>query len=173
VRYVPILLSLSDARALLIASGHSASEAEADICRALRERKIQPKHAIEQVTFRGSAVHPEVFRRMTLEDRNRFRLRVPADLAPKDLNWERSRASESWPLGEGYFARIARLQLPKSDFEREFLRLVEAEASEDARREDASSASGSGRDQPPASGREKRSTEPTPKGTPVQRRCRT
>ena len=147
MRYTPNWLSLSEARELLIASGLLASEAETDLTRALRETKIHFKRAIKGVTFRGHAVQPEVFRQMTVRDGNRFRLRVPADLAPNDLDWDNSRPGRPWPLGEGYLAHIARLELSRSDLEREF-RLVEAEASEDVRREDASSAGDSGRDRP-------------------------
>ena len=101
-------------------SGLSASEAETDISRALREGKIRSKRAIERVTFRGHAVHPETFRRMTFEDGSRFRRRVPADLAPEDLDWENSRPRKPWPLGEGYFAHIARLELSRRDLEKVF-----------------------------------------------------
>jgi hypothetical protein len=123
-----------EARELLIASGLSAREAETDITRALRERKIWFRRAIERVTFRGHAVHPESFRRMTFEDRNRFRLRVPADLALEDLDWENSRPRKAWPLGEGYFAHIARLELSRRDLEKVFS-LVDAKASNEAREE--------------------------------------
>ncbi len=131
MRYRPDLHSLSEAREFLIASGLSASEAETDICRALREGKIRSKHAIELVTVRGHAVHPETFRRL---DRSRFRLRVPADLAPEDLDWENSRPRRPWPLGQGYFAHIARLELSRRDLERVFS-VVEAKASNEAREE--------------------------------------
>ena len=104
-----------------------------DITRALREGKIRFKRAIERVTFRGHAVHPETFRRRP-SDRNRFRLRVPADLAPEDLDWENSRPRRPWPLGQGYFAHIARLELSRRDLERVFS-LVEAKASNEAREE--------------------------------------
>jgi hypothetical protein len=131
VRYIPDLLSLSEAREFLTASGLSASEAETDICRALREGKIRPTCAIERVTFRGPTVDPETFRRM---DRTRFRLRVPADLASEDLDWENSRPRKPWPLSEGYFAHIARLALRRRHLEREFS-VVEAKATNDAREE--------------------------------------
>jgi hypothetical protein len=131
LRYSPDLHSLSEAREFLIASGLSASEAETDICRALREGKIRSKHAIELVTVRDHAVHPETFRRL---DRSRFRLCVPADLAPEDLDWENSRPRRPWPLGEGYFAHIARLELSRRDLERVFS-VVEAKASNEAREE--------------------------------------
>jgi hypothetical protein len=136
VRYIPDLLSLSEARELAMRSGHSASEAETDISRALREGKIRFRRAFEQVTFRGRTVDPELFRRMTFEDRNRFRLRVPADLAPEDLDWENSRPGRPWPLGEGYFAHIARLELSRRDLEKVFS-LVKTKASA---REEASQA---------------------------------
>jgi hypothetical protein len=126
VRYVPDLLSLSEARELLVASGQrSPSEAEANITRALRERKIWFRRTIERVTFRGHTVHPESFRRKTFEDGNRFRRRVPADLAPEDLDWENSRPRKPWSLGEGYFAHIARLELWRKDLDRVF-GLIEA-----------------------------------------------
>jgi hypothetical protein len=134
VRYIPDLLSLSEARELLIASGLSAREAEIDITRALRERKIQFKRAIERVTFRGHAVDPEIMRRMTFEDGNRFRLRVPADLAAEGLDWDSSRPRRPWPLGEGYFAHIARLELSRRHLEKAFS-LVEAKAPNEAREE--------------------------------------
>jgi hypothetical protein len=131
LRYSPVLNSLSEAREFLIASGLSASEAETDICRALRDGEIRFKHAIERVTFRGHAVHPVTFRRL---DRSRFRLRVPADLAPEDLDWENSRPRMPWPLGEGYFAHIARLELSRRNLGKVFS-LVEAKASNEAREE--------------------------------------
>jgi hypothetical protein len=134
VRYPPNWLSLSEARELLIASGLLASEAETDIPRALRERKIHFKRAIKGVTFRGHAVQPEVFRQMTVQDGNRFRLRVPADLAPEDLDWENSRPRRPWPLGEGYFAHIVRLELSRRDLEKVFSS-VEAKASNQTREE--------------------------------------
>jgi hypothetical protein len=110
------------------------SEAENHICRALREGKIRFQRAFEAVTFRGYPVHPEVFRRMIFEDRNRFRLRVPPDLASEDLDWENSRPRRPWPLGEGYFAHIARLELSRRDLEKVFSP-VEAKASNEARGE--------------------------------------
>ena len=134
MRYIPDLLSLSEARELLIASGLSAREAEIDITRALRERKIQFKRAIERVTFRGHAVDPEIMRRMTFEDGNRFRLRVPADLAAEDLDWDSSRPRRPWPLGKGYVAHIARLELSRRHLEKAFS-LVEAKAPNEARGE--------------------------------------
>jgi hypothetical protein len=120
VRYRTGRLSLSEARPLLMASGLSMSEAETDICRALRERKIRFRHALERVTFRGHTVDPELFRRMTFKDRNRFRLCVPTDLAPGDMDWENSRALRPWQLGEGYFAHIARIELSRTDLEKVF-----------------------------------------------------
>jgi hypothetical protein len=134
VRYPPNWLSLLEARELLIASGLSAREAETDITRAIREGTIRSKRAFEQVTFRGHTVDPELFRRMTVEDRNRFRLRVPADLAAEDLDWDSSRPRRPWPLGEGYFAHIARLELSRTDLQKVFS-LVEATASNEAREE--------------------------------------
>ena len=119
MRYPPNWLSLSDARELLIASGLSAREAETDICRALREG-IRSRRAFERVTFRGHTVAPELFRQMTVQDGNRFRLRVPADLAPEDLDWENSRPRRPWPLGEGYLAHICRLELWRRHLERVF-----------------------------------------------------
>jgi flagellar biosynthesis GTPase FlhF len=138
VRYPPNWLSLLEARELPIASGISAREAETDITRALREGTIRSERAFEQVTFRGHTVDPELFRRMTVEDRNRFRLRVPADLAAEDLDWDSSRPRRPWPLGEGYFAPIAWLELSRGDLEKVFS-LVEAEASNE-KREEASQA---------------------------------
>jgi hypothetical protein len=134
VRYIPDWLSLSEARQLRIASGFSASEAETDICRALREGKIRSTRAFERVMFRGHTVDPELFRRMTFKDGNRFRLRAPADLMPEDLDWENSRPRRPWPLGEGYFAHIARLELSRRDLEK-VLSPVETKASNDAREE--------------------------------------
>lgn len=119
MRYPPNWLSLSEARELLIASGLSAREAETDICRALREG-IRSRRAFERVTFRGHTVAPELFRLMTVRDGNRFRLRVPADLAPEDLDWENSRPRRPWPLGEGYLAHIGRLELWRRPLERVF-----------------------------------------------------
>ena len=119
MRYIPRLLSLSEARELLIASGLSARETETDICRALREG-IRSRRAFERVTFRGHIVAPELFRLMTVRDGNRFRLRVPADLAPEDLDWENSRPRRPWPLGEGYLAHIGRLELWRRHIERVF-----------------------------------------------------
>jgi hypothetical protein len=144
VRYIPDLLSLSEARELAMASGYSVSEAENDITRALRERKIRFKRAFEQVTFRGHTVDPEQFRRMTVEDGNRFRLRVPADLVSGDLDWENSRPRRPWPLGEGYFAHIARLELSRSDLEREF-RPAANEVSKEVRREASTASAGAER----------------------------
>jgi hypothetical protein len=120
VRYIPDLLSLSEAREFIMPSGLSLSEAGDDITRAMREGKIRSKRAIERVTFRGQAVQPEVFRRTTVKDGNTFRLLVPADLASEDLDWENSRPRKPWPLGEGYFAHIARLELWRRDLERVF-----------------------------------------------------
>jgi hypothetical protein len=121
VRYIPDLLSLSEARELAMASGRSMSEAETDICRALREKNIRSRRAFERVTFRrGHTVAPELFRQMTVQDGNRFRLRVPADLAPEDLDWENSRPRRPWPLGEGYLAHIGRLELWRRHLERVF-----------------------------------------------------
>jgi hypothetical protein len=118
VRYIPDWLSLSEARELPVASGHSASEAETDICRALREGKIRFRRAFERVTFRGHTVDPEVFRRMTFKDPSRFRLLVPTDLTTGEMDWENSQPRKPWPLGEGYFAHIARLELSSGDIER-------------------------------------------------------
>ena len=134
MRYPPNWLSLLEARELLIASGLSSREAEIDITRALREGKIQFKRAIERVTFRGHVVDPEVMRRMIFEDGNRFHLGVPADLATEDLDWDSSRPRRPWPLGEGYFAHIARLELLRRDLEKVFS-LVEAKAPNEAREE--------------------------------------
>jgi hypothetical protein len=86
------------------------------------------------VTFRGHIVDPELFRRMTFKDGNRFRLRVPADLVPEDMDWENSRPRRPWPFGEGYFAHIARLELSRRDLEKVFS-LIEAKASNEAREE--------------------------------------
>jgi hypothetical protein len=130
VRYIPDLLSLSEARELAIASGHSMSEAETDICRALREKSIRSRRAFERVTFRGYTVDPELFRRMAFEDGNRFSLARagrPGTRGP----WENSRPRKPWPLGEGYFAHIARLELSRRDLER-VLSLVEAKTSNEA-----------------------------------------
>jgi len=130
VRYIPDLLSLSEARELAIASGHSMSEAETDICRALREKSIRSRRAFERVTFRGYTVDPELFGRMAFEDGNRFSLARagrPGTRGP----WENSRPRKPWPLGEGYFAHIARLELSRRDLER-VLSLVEAKTSNEA-----------------------------------------
>jgi hypothetical protein len=113
-----------------MAFGHS----ETDICRVLREGKIRSRRALERVTFRGHTVDPELFRRMAVKDGSRFRVRVPADLMPDDLDWENSRPRRPWPLGEGYFAHIARLELSRRDLEKVFS-LVEAKVSNEAREE--------------------------------------
>ena len=94
--------------------------AKADICRALRERKMRFKRTFERVTFRGATVDPQSMRQMIFEDRNRFRLLVPADLDPADIDWKRSRPRKPWPYGEDYFAHVARLELSANDIRKAF-----------------------------------------------------
>jgi hypothetical protein len=113
--YEPARLTLSEALQMLAASGLTEAEAKADVCRALREGKIRLKPVLERVTFHGATVDPETMRQMIFQDRNRFRLLIPTNLAPSDIDWKKSRPKKPWPYGEGYFAHIARLELSAND----------------------------------------------------------
>jgi hypothetical protein len=88
VRYTPDWEPLADALTRVIATGLNEDEAKTDICSAMADRKVNVQVRVAE-NERGL---PRKF----FEG---FRVGVPRDLKPGDLDWAHSRPHGQWRIG--------------------------------------------------------------------------
>lgn len=126
MRYLPDWLSLSKSRDLLVEAGqHSPLEAETDICLALRDRKLRLRWTLEKVTYapNGATLSPAYALALEFREVIKLKLAVPADIKSAGIDWDNSRPLRPWPYGpwqHQLLAHVAKLEISKADFEREF-----------------------------------------------------
>jgi hypothetical protein len=106
-----------------VETGFAPNDAEADITLAIRDRKIRwtaSEKKITITTFEGVIVHPLNHAVLSLKRRAEWRLSLPEDLSPGDLDFENSSSKKPWRY-PGFHAHISSgLLLRFNDFLRVF-----------------------------------------------------
>jgi len=117
--YVPDWESLAETVARVMACGYSVSEAQRDICHALRDGKLRQRYRVERVqTPNGFDVNLRAVGQL----RSRFdqrdiigRPRVPPDLIPDDIDWVNSRPKCPWLDQHRFLVRIDKIEVSTKD----------------------------------------------------------
>ena len=107
LRYQPDWEVLRETRQRLISRGLTESEAESDICAALRDGKIPYRRTVKLGTV-------DRYRLGHLRARGNLgelRLLVPRNLAPADIDWVNSCPKEPWLDTWGFRLPMAKLEL--------------------------------------------------------------
>ena len=101
--YIPDWEPLADALKRVMATGASEEEAKTDLCRAVADGKIRVRVTIATSHYKRGSVF------------SGGNVVVPAHLAPRDLDWARSRPIAQWRIGprpgEHYFWESENLPL--------------------------------------------------------------
>jgi hypothetical protein len=117
--YVPDWESLAETVARVMACGYSVSEAQRDICHALRDGKLRQRYRVERVqTPNGFDVNLQAVGQL----RSRFdqrdiigQPRVPPDLIPDDIDWLNSRPKCPWLDQHRFLVRIDKIEVSTKD----------------------------------------------------------
>jgi hypothetical protein len=117
--YVPDWESLAETVARVMACGYSVSEAQRDICHALRDGKLRQRYRVERVqTPNGFDVNLQAVGQL----RSRFdqrdiigQPRVPPDLIPDDIDWVNSRPKCPWLDQHRFLVRIDKIEVSTKD----------------------------------------------------------
>ena len=95
---------------VMMTTGLSTSEAQLDICRALKDGKLRARYTVERVQtpYRFDLDPRAVGQpRSTFDQRDIIgRPRVPPDLIPDDVDWKNSRPKSPWLDNRGFLALL-------------------------------------------------------------------
>jgi hypothetical protein len=117
--YVPEWESLAETLARVMACGYSVSDAQRDICHALRDGKLRRRYRVGRVqTPDGFDVNLRAVGqlRSPLDQRDIIgRPRVPPDLIPDDIDWVNSRPKCPWLDQHRFLVRIDKIEVSTKD----------------------------------------------------------